>query len=383
MGLTGIPFLLLVVVLTVGAFVAGAALPAPTGRSMRGFATRLLRQLGTSALTLILVAVVLNNENGWYANWADLFGSSSVSMQHDKGGASAAKALQARPAGPGLEAAAPGALPPLPSPGQRVQTFRFTGAHSGLTGRVVVSLPHGYEDPANASRAYPVIEAFHGFPGTPEVWMQGVNLVPSIDTLSAQHVMSDAIVVAPQIEFPTRTDTECVNGSNGQPQVETWLVSDVPEKLVSLLRVSRDRASWATIGFSSGGWCAAMAAMLHPDVFGVGIVLGGYTSPDFGKTYVPFTRSSPAGKRYDLAALAQSSPPPVALWLQTSKADTLSYGSSLALLTAAHAPLSVESRVEVDAGHRMSVWADIVPQALTWLGSASAGFTPGRTAVQP
>ena len=203
MGLTGIPFLLLVVVLTVGAFVAGAALPAPTGRSMRGFATRLLRQLGTSALTLILVAVVLNNENGWYANWADLFGSSSVSMQHDKGGASAAKALQARPAGPGLEAAAPGALPPLPSPGQRVQTFRFTGAHSGLTGRVVVSLPHGYEDPANASRAYPVIEAFHGFPGTPEVWMQGVNLVPSIDTLSAQHVMSDAIVVAPQIEFPT------------------------------------------------------------------------------------------------------------------------------------------------------------------------------------
>jgi len=120
MELTGIPFLLLVVVLTVGAFVTGAALPAPTGRSMRGFATRLLMQLGTSALTLILVAVVLNNENGWYANWADLFGSSSVSIQHDKGGASAAKALQARPAGPGLEAAAPGALPPLPSPGQRV-----------------------------------------------------------------------------------------------------------------------------------------------------------------------------------------------------------------------------------------------------------------------
>jgi len=123
--------------------------------------------------------------------------------------------------------------------------------------------------------------------------------------------------------------------------------------------------------------------MLHPDVFGVGIVLGGFASPDFGKTYVPFTRSSPAGKRYDLAALAQSSPPPVALWLQTSKADTLSYGSSLALLTAAHAPLSVESRVEVDAGHRMSVWADIVPQALTWLGSTAAGFTPGRPAVQP
>ena len=310
MQLTGAPFLALLLAVTVVGFVAGAAWLPRTRRSARGFIARLLTQVGVSSLSLLLVAVVLNNTNGWYANWDDLLGSGSPSVQQDQGGTDAAKALQARPSGPGLPAAAAGALPPLPAPGQRVQTFQFTGAHSGLAGRVVVSLPRGYQDPANAGRTYPVIEAFHGFPGGPEVWIQGVNLVPSIDALSGQQVISDAIVIAPQIEFPPGTDTECVNGGKGQPQVETWLATDVPDQIASVLRVRRDRASWAATGFSSGGWCAAMAVMLHPDVFGVGIILGGYTSPDFGKAYVPFPASDPAAKRYDLLSLAKSSAPP-------------------------------------------------------------------------
>jgi len=36
--------------------------------------------------------------------------------------------------------------------------------------------------------------------------------------------------------------------------------------------------------------------------------------------------------------------------------------------------------VEVNAGHRMSVWADVVPQALTWLGATSSGFPPRQPA---
>jgi len=383
MELTGTPFLALVVGITVGAFVAGAAWLPRTGRSPRGFVARLVMQFGVSVLSLLLVGVVLNNQNGWYANWGDLIGSSSPKVQQDQGGTSAAKALEAKPAGPGLPAPAAASLPPLPASGQRVQTFQFTGAHSGLSGRVVVSLPAGYQDPANAARTYPVIEAFHGFPGSPEVWIQGVNLVPSIDAMSAQGVMSDAIVVAPQIEFPPGTDTECVNGGKGTPQVETWLATDVPDQMASVLRVGRDRAWWAAIGFSSGGWCAAMAVMLHPDVFGMGIVLGGYTSPEFGKSYVPFPAGDGAGNRYDLVALAKSAPPAVALWLQTSKRDSLSYTGSSALLKAAHPPLSIESRVDLNAGHRMSVWADVVPQALTWLGATAAGFKAARGATPP
>jgi hypothetical protein len=75
MELTGMPFLVLVVVLTVSAFLLGAAWLPRTGRSVRGFVTRLAIQLGVSALALLSVAVVLNNQNGWYANWGDLIGS--------------------------------------------------------------------------------------------------------------------------------------------------------------------------------------------------------------------------------------------------------------------------------------------------------------------
>ena len=48
-----------------------------------------------------------------------------------------------------------------------------------------------------------------------------------------------------------------------------------------------------------------------------------------------------------------------------------------AILKAAHAPLSIQSQVDVNAGHRISVWADAVPTALTWLGSTVTGFRPG------
>ena len=78
---------------------------------------------------------------------------------------------------------------------------------------------------------------------------------------------------------------------------------------------------------------------------------------------MPFHASDPAAKRYQLVTLATSAPPPVALWLQTSKADSLSYTSSAAILKAAHAPLSIQSQVDVNAGHRISVWADAVPTA--------------------
>jgi dienelactone hydrolase len=374
MTLTGTPFLVILAILTVAAFFSVAAWPPRARRPVRGFIVRLLTQVGVSALTLALVGVVLNNQNGWYSGWGDLFASGSTSVQKDQGGASETKALAAKPTGPGLDVHVPRKLPPLPAPGQRVQTFTFAGRQSGLVGQVMVSLPRGYEDPANADKTYPVIEAFHGYPGTPEVWMQGVSLVPSIDSLSDQHLMSDAIVVAPQIEFPPGADTECVDGGKGQPQVETWLSADVPDNVASTLRVRNDRASWATLGFSSGGWCAAMAAMLHPDVFGAGVVLGGYASPEFGKIYRPFRAGDPAAKRYDLVALAQSTPPPVALWLQTSKADVLSYTGSAALLKAARPPLAIQSRVELNAGHRIAVWAGVVPEALTWLGAAITGF---------
>jgi hypothetical protein len=116
--------------------------------------------------------------------------------------------------------------------------------------------------------------------------------------------------------------------------------------------------------------------MLHPAQFSAAIVLGGYFRPDFGPAYQPFPPSSPLEARYDLLKLGQRSPPPVALWLETSHADPLSYGSSAALLKVPKPPMAVEATVLQHAGHRISLWQGLLPTALAWLGANIPGFRP-------
>ena len=140
--------------------------------------------------------------------------------------------------------------------------------------------------------------------------------------------------MAPQVQIPFGVDTECVNGDPGKPQIETWLAEDVPNWIARTFRVTTQRSSWATMGLSAGGWCAAMATMLHPAQYSAAVVFGGYFRPDFGPYYEAFPKTSPLQTRYDLVKLARH-PPPVALWLEASHADELSYSSIAGLLHAA------------------------------------------------
>ena len=55
------------------------------------------------------------------------------------------------------------------------------------------------------------------------------------------------------------------------------------------------------MGYSAGAWCAGMAGVLHPDVFGGVVMLSGYFSPDFADA-PPWPAGSAPAKRYDLAA---------------------------------------------------------------------------------
>ena len=135
----------------------------------------------------------------------------------------------------------------------------------------------------------------------------------------------------------------------------------MPSWVTHTFRVQTDRSSWAVIGLSAGGWCAAMAAMLHPAQYSAAIVMGGYFSPDFGPFYEPYPPGSPLAARYDLVALARRHPPPVAIWLETSHADPISYRSSAAFLKVTRPPLSVDAIVLQNAGHRLALWQAILP----------------------
>jgi hypothetical protein len=379
MALTGWPFLVLLVVLAVAAFVAllvwwrrlAGGGPGPV-------AARAGAVLGVNLLVLLTAMTVANDQFLFFADWTDLrgaFGGARTAASLSKGGSAAR--LYGHPVG-GAASAAP-SPPPLPAGavGGQVLTYRVTGRASGVTGTVAVELPPGYTDRAAAGRRYPVLETFSGYPGSIRQWIGPMRLGDVMSAEVAAHRMRPALIVSPQTEVPPGTDSECVNGSPGRPQVETWLAVDVPRWVAATFRVAPDRASWSTIGLSAGGWCAAMVAMLHPGQFGAAVVHGGYFRPEFGPLYDPYPPDSPLAVRYDLVRLVRRAPPPIAMWVETSHSDAVSYGSTAQLLKVTRAPIVVDALVLRHAGHRISLWQGLLPGSLDWLGRTVPGFAPG------
>ncbi len=378
MSLTGSVFLGAVAVCTVATFVLLILLwPSLAGRSPGKIAARSGLMLTVNALVLLTAATQLNAQFLFFADWTDLTGAftGSYAATALNRGATASHAVKEKVAG---QTATDGRrLPPLPagrvSP-SGVISYTVMGPLSGITGTVIVQLPPGYTSSDNASANYPVLETFGGYPGGPHGLITGMRLGDVVAQQVAAKRMRSVLIVSPQVEIPAGADTECVNGSAGRPQVETWLARDVPNWVTRTFRVQTDRASWATVGVSAGAWCAAMLTVLHPAQYAAAIVLGGYFRPDFGPFYEPYPPSNRLAARYDLVALAGLKPPPVAIWLETSHSDALSYASSAAFLKAAKPPLSVHATVLQHAGHRLSVFQDLLPGSLAWLGANVPGF---------
>ncbi|GAA1895267.1 alpha/beta hydrolase [Lapillicoccus jejuensis] len=369
----------LAVALAVVGLLAAALLSSRTRRTLRGFTARLGLHLLVAALVLLVAGVALNDQYGFYASWSDLLGRSGAV---DQAAAGAAPGQALRDPVPGATpSGTPTTVdlrrPALPDPGRRRQLFTVHGAASGLTGRVAVLLPADYEQPATAGRSYPVVYALAGYPATPTTWFDSTSMPAIVDGLTASGTLARAVIASPQLEIPTGRDTECVDGGHGRPAVETFLAQDVPSFLEAHLRLRTDRASWTTLGYSMGGWCAAVLTMRHPSTFGSALVLGGYFQPLFDPSYAPFAPSSAAAAGYDLEALAATRPPPVAMWVFTSRSDGTSYPTTRRFLAAARAPLSVTSVVQGDSGHRMSVWLDALPTALAWLAATVPGWAGG------
>ena len=336
------PWLLVVIgVLALAALVVLALGLPRTTRRWTGAVVRGGEGLVLSMLVVTLAAAALNDQYSFYVSWADLFGATSPSTSVQAGG-SANTAVTAKAQGPGFSQflKIPPSTTGTPVPGMRLQNFAVTGARSGLRGEVLVYLPAGYDQ--RSARRYPVILALHGFPGNPAVWLNTIHVNTVVDTLEAQHKLAQSIIVIPQINDPISVDTECVNAPVGKgPQAETWLAQDVPAWVVSHLRVQTARTSWAVAGYSFGGWCAAMLGSRHPDVFGAAVVFQGYFRPDFSAGYNPLPTGSPVARGYDLVRAVQANPPPLAMWVLTTKADGLSYPTTAAFLKNVRPPLSV------------------------------------------
>jgi len=367
--LTDTSLIVLLAGLALGLFgVIVAGLPR-RGRAVWRGVGRGLQVLVLNVVVAALCGTVLNDQYLFYSSWADLLGSRSPSVQVHQGGSSPGRVASKVP-GPGFAGmSTPAQLPPLPAPASRLQTYTVVAQRSNAAGQVVVSLPVGY-DPASP-RTYPVVLGLHGFPSGPMSFV-GLPFITTADLLASQHELASSIVVVPRIDTPATLDTECVNGGPGEPQTDTWLTHDIPAWVAQHFRVELTRSAWAAVGYSYGAWCAASITMRHPDVFGAAIVMLGYFRPDFSRGYDPLTTSTLHG--YDLVNIARRAPPPVAMWVLTSRSDSLSYPTTSAFLSAARAPLEVAGTILATGGHRDSVFEPFIPAALRWLGQTLPGF---------
>ena len=378
MSLTGGLFLSLVAGSAVAAFILLVVRwPALSGKGAGKVAARAGLLLLTNVLVVLMVATQLNASFLFFADWTDLRGAitGTVTRTALSKGATAKEAAATTVRGPSaISAHLVRVLPAGGTPQGRAIAYTVVGSASGITGTVLVELPVGYLAAGNGATRYPVLETFQGYPGGAGTWIYTMDLGGAIAQQVSQRRMRSALIVSPQVEVPPGVDTECVNGRPGLPQLETWLAQDVPNWVTHNFRVYTDRSSWAAIGLSAGGWCAAMIAMLHPAQFAAGIVMGGYFRPQFSTAYEPYPPKDPLASRYDLVAVTAHSPPPVAMWLETSHADPISYSTSAALLNVTRPPLSIDATVLQHAGHRFSLWQALLPNSLTWLGANIAGF---------
>ena len=254
-----------------------------------------------------------------------------------------------------------GAAPVTDAGGGRVLTFTVAGTASRLTMPMYAYVPPGYQ--ANTSLRYPVIEALHGYPGTPKQWLHVLDAAQVLDREIAAGRMAPTIVLFPYQTPDPLLDTECTNLVRG-PQTETFLTRDVPEFARTHLRVRTGQGSWGLIGYSAGGYCATDLLLRHPSQYAAAAGLSGPPEPARGGAH-----GSEHTTYNDVWRLKNLPIPAVALYLSCARADRNAFRGTQAVAKAAHGPLSLTTSYINGGGHSMQTWKAMEAPAFDWLST--------------
>lgn len=310
----------------------------------------LLSMTGTAALQL-------NSLVEAYPSWSSLFDHSAGRNDGDN------PPVQPPPAANGSR------------PGRgRTETVTVAGVASHLTMPMIVYLPAAYDTPAGRRLKFPVIEAFHGYPGTPEAWVRRLDIVSHLDREIAAGRMAPTVVLLPYQTTEHLLDTECTNITGG-PQAETYLTHDVRQWAIDHLRVRADQPGWGLIGYSAGGFCAMNLALKHPDLYAAGASLSGDSEPG-----IKVGDGSEKTTNSITWRLTHRPPPPVALYVAWSKDENAARLGSQRVARLAKAPLVVTTATVPHGGHSLGVWQQMEAPAFDWL---SANLSRPETALHP
>jgi S-formylglutathione hydrolase FrmB len=182
----------------------------------------------------------------------------------------------------------------------RVGSVAIPGTRSGFAARdALVYLPPAALV-ADAPRL-PVVVAMSGQPGSPLDMVDSGRVDRLLDEYAAAHGGLAPIVVLPDQLGAQGANPMCVDSPLGD--TDTYLSQDVPAWITAHLRVLPGPASWAVLGFSQGGTCAAQLGSAHPDLFGTLVDISGEVAPSRGPDTVAAAFGGSAA-RYAAAAPA-------------------------------------------------------------------------------
>jgi S-formylglutathione hydrolase FrmB len=126
----------------------------------------------------------------------------------------------------------------------------------------------------------PTVMMLGGEFSQPSDWPVSADAVTMLDRFAAAHSGNAPVVVFPDTTGSLSNDTECVNGPRGN--AADHLTKEVVPLVVSRFGVSPDPAHWGLVGWSSGGTCALMTAVMHSEMFGAFVALDSQLGPNTG-----------------------------------------------------------------------------------------------------
>ncbi|MEV4257869.1 alpha/beta hydrolase-fold protein [Spirillospora sp. NPDC049652] len=353
--------LLAAVFLAVSAFAGCMAawnrIPGPGAVRLAGRAVMIVLCQVTA---LALAGLLINNARGFYGTWAEV-SADFLGTSFDDGGGT-----QSTVGGGGHHRG--GLVGPGPltqkhfktDPGRKSLEARFTGPASHVNGRVVVYLPPDYRRDARTS--YPVVQLFGGTPGEPTTWFGDLNAGNLADRLIRGRKVRPFILVSASINVAGGKPNECTD-IPGQVPVATWLTRDVRDFMYQNFRVRTDAASWTTMGYSEGAYCAVKFALQHPNLYRTGVgIAGTYESTNTVIRHNP--RLLRENAPYELLKRA----PAVRLLLATGGRDPEAPPAEIdRFMKHVRPPTEVTKYTTKLGEHGTVVWRNMLPFVFGWL----------------
>ena len=136
---------------------------------------------------------------------------------------------------------------------------------------VAVYTPPGYD--SNVSLKYPTL---YEVPWDFATWEKGADLTGALDTLIDSGALPPTIVVSVDAGRGPYPDSECANSYDGREWYDRFVAQTVVPWVDSHYRTIAAPAGRAIMGMSQGGYCGAILALHHPDLFGTSISFSGY-----------------------------------------------------------------------------------------------------------